>query len=270
MLRVGLTLPSFRDDPDRALAVAAVAEEAGLDGVFVFDHVFRAGPSGVRPALECFTLLGAVAASTSRILVGTLVARATLRPPATLAHALETVHRVSAGRLVAGIGVGDAESAEENESFGLPFGTLDDRVAALVAALDAARGRGFPVWVAGAHPRVRALAAHADGWNRWGASPSLFSVEARDVRAVAPDVELTWAGLVVVADDDEAARAKADRLGAPPTAVVGGPESVAATLREYGAAGASWVVLGPVDSADPDNARLLGERVRPLLGDEAS
>jgi alkanesulfonate monooxygenase SsuD/methylene tetrahydromethanopterin reductase-like flavin-dependent oxidoreductase (luciferase family) len=266
MLRVGLTLPSFRDDPGRVLEVAAAAEESGVDGVFLFDHVFRGGRDGsVRPALECFAMLGAVAASTTRIQVGTLVARATLRPPATLAHALETAQRVSGGRLVAGIGAGDGESAEENESFGLPFGTLDDRVAALAAALDAARGRGFPVWVAGAHARVRALVDRADGWNRWGGAPSAFAVEAREVRAVAPGATLTWAGLVVVDDDDAAARAKAERLGAPPTAIVGGPDAVAARLREYAAAGAAWVVLGPVDSADVRNAAVIGKRVRPLL-----
>jgi hypothetical protein len=40
---------------------------------------------------------------------------------------------------------------------------------------------------------------------------------------------------------------------------VGGPETVAASLHAYGVAGASWVIVGPVDSSDPDNAALLGE-----------
>ena len=79
-VRVGLTLPSFVDDPEIPIAVARAAEAAGLDGVFVFDHLWRGDPPNRRPALECFALLGAVAAETSRIHVGTLVARATLRP----------------------------------------------------------------------------------------------------------------------------------------------------------------------------------------------
>ena len=48
--------------------------------MFVYDHLWRGDPPNRRPALECFALLGAVAAETTRIGVGTLVARATLRP----------------------------------------------------------------------------------------------------------------------------------------------------------------------------------------------
>ena len=92
-IRVGLTLPSFVEDPEIPITVARAAEAAELDGVFVYDHVFRGDPPDRRPALECFALLGAVAAETSRIGVGTLVARATLRPAATLANSFATVQR---------------------------------------------------------------------------------------------------------------------------------------------------------------------------------
>ena len=40
-VRVGLTLPSFQTEPDKVLVVARAAEDAGLDGVFLFDHLFR-------------------------------------------------------------------------------------------------------------------------------------------------------------------------------------------------------------------------------------
>ena len=74
-VRVGITLPSFRDDPEIPIAVAVAAEEAGVDGVFAYDHLFRIAADGhLRPALECTTLLGAVAAETSRVALGTLVA----------------------------------------------------------------------------------------------------------------------------------------------------------------------------------------------------
>ena len=87
MVKVGVTLPSFVDDPAVPIHVARAAEAAGLDGVFVFDHLFRrAGDGSRRPALEGPTLLAAVAAATVRIDLGILVLRATLRPPATLAR----------------------------------------------------------------------------------------------------------------------------------------------------------------------------------------
>ncbi|MGH9003323.1 MAG: hypothetical protein ACRDYV_09355, partial [Acidimicrobiia bacterium] len=57
-----------------------------------------------------------------------------------------------------------------------------------------------------------------------------------------------------------------ERLGGDrPGLVWGGPERVAETLAGYGGAGAAWVIIGPLDSANPDNAAVLGEAVRPLL-----
>ena len=76
---------------------------------------------------------------------------------------------------------------------------------------------------------------------------------------------MTWGGLVVVADDDRAAEIKAERLGAGDHVLVGGPEVMATALRAYADAGAEWLMIGPVDSSDPDNARILGEEILPRL-----
>jgi alkanesulfonate monooxygenase SsuD/methylene tetrahydromethanopterin reductase-like flavin-dependent oxidoreductase (luciferase family) len=266
VIRAGITLPSFRDSPEPAIDIARRAEAAGVDAVFAFDHLFRTGPSGRRPAIEAFTLLGAVAAETRRIALGPLVARATLRPPATLAHTLDTVQRVSDGRLIAAIGAGDHESRVENETFGLDFGSMAERVAALGEAVEASMGHGYPVWVGGTSAAVRAVAARSDGWNRWGGSPERFAAGAREIRAlVTRPCTLSWGGLVVLGADEAAARRKLARLDPPPEAIVGGPERVAERLRGYIAAGAEWIVVGPLDSADPENPAILGERIVPLL-----
>ena len=265
-VRVGLTLPSFVDDPDLAFRVATAAESAGIDAVFAYEHLFRVARDGVtrRPALDCWALLGAVAAETSSTLVGSLAARASLRPAAVLAHACETVDRVSGGRMLAVIGAGDRESRAENEEFGVGFGSLDDRVAELAAALDAVRGVGVPTWVAGTHPAVLALAARCDGWNRWAGDAEEFARDASVVRAANPHAVLTWGGLFVLAASDDAARDKAARLDASSATLVGAPASVASALRPYLDAGATWIVVAPVDSTDPTNAALVAE-VRGLL-----
>src|SRR5688572_25891544 len=113
-VRVGLTLPSFQSDPERVLTVAHAAEDASIDGVFLFDHLFRqrgdAAYAERRPALELMTMTAAVAAATERIMVGTLVARATLRPPGTSRAAFDTLARIAPGRIIAGLGGGDEES----------------------------------------------------------------------------------------------------------------------------------------------------------------
>ena len=268
--RIGITLPSFRTSATPSLAVAHAAEAAGLDGVFAYDHLFRQTADGTRrPAIEMFALLGAVAAETTRIGVGSLVARASLRPPATLASGFDTVARiVGPERLLVTVGAGDQQSREENESYGLPFGTMSERVDVLRQAVLATRDRGYPVWVGGQAGKVRAVAAAAsDGWNWWGAGIDAFRARAAEVRDAATRTPfvVSWGGLVVLADDDAAADAKARRLGAGLGVIVGGPERAAEALRPYVDAGADWLVIGPVDSSDPDNAAILGERIAPLL-----
>ncbi|MDQ1517496.1 MAG: hypothetical protein QOE80_3326, partial [Actinomycetota bacterium] len=306
-VRVGLTLPSFQSDPERVLAVAAAAEEAGLDGVFAFDHLFRARGDAVdgerRPALELLTMTAAVAAATRRIMVGTLVARATLRPPAMLRAAFDTLDRIAPGRIIAGLGAGDDESLAEDTAFGVlpgdpapgsalhpavprpdpgpapggsaPGGSAPGecqpggrasiergryRLARLEATVDALAGRGYPLWIAGVTPAaIRLAATRADGWNLWGGTADQFAVAAGRVRdellAGGRDpasFALTWGGLAVLGANPEEAGAKSDRLGGDrPGIVRGTPPDVADQIAAYAAAGAAWVILGPVDSSDP-------------------
>jgi hypothetical protein len=245
-IRVGLTLPSFVADPEIPVTVARAAEDAELDGVFVYDHLWRGDPPHRRPALECLALLGAVVAETSRIRVGTLVARATLRPPATLANGFVTANRVSGGRLIAGIGSGDRHSRAENEAFGLPFGTMTERVTALHDSVRACAGNGFPVWVGGLSKFVREVVAVANGWNGWGIEPDVFASEAELVRELAPDAAITWGGVAGPIEE--------------------GAEALAARVRPYCDLGASWIIIAPADSSNPDNAPVLSE-VKARLGE---
>lgn len=279
-VRFGLTLPSFQSDPERVLTVARAAEDAGLDGVFLFDHLFRqrgdAADADRRPALELTTMTAAVAAATSRVMVGTLVARATLRPPGTTRAAFDTLARIAPGRIIAGLGGGDDDSIAEDTAFGvLP---LDGdygahRVARLEATVEALARREYPVWVAGRSPvALRLAAASADGWNHWGSEPDAFAAAAGRLRSEVakagrdPDAfTYTWGGLAVLAATPAEARAKRERLrGGRPGVVSGTPAEAAEQIAAYAAAGARWVILGPVDSSDPSNAALLGEAARLL------
>jgi alkanesulfonate monooxygenase SsuD/methylene tetrahydromethanopterin reductase-like flavin-dependent oxidoreductase (luciferase family) len=271
-MKLGLALPSFVDDPEVPLAVARAADAAGVDGVFVYDHLFRIAADGTRrPALEGVGLMGAVAASTSRVAVGALVFRAWLRPSASLAAAVATAARIAPDRIIATIGAGDSESREENETFGLGFGTMAERIDRLVGAVQATRDQGARVWVGGRAQQVRAVAAaDADGWNAWGGPTEWFAPRAATLQAsaVRPSFTCSWGGLFVLGDDDASALAKAERLGAGDGTIVGGPETVARAIGEYARAGADWVIVAPVDARDPENAVRLGTAVRELVRDE--
>jgi len=243
-VRIGIALPQFVEDPEIPIAAAVAAEAAGIDGVFVYDHLWRGEPPNRRPALECFALLGALAAETARVSLGTLVARATLRPAATTANAFATAQRVSEGRVIAGLGAGDGQSRAENEAYGLPFGTLAERLDRLHETVVATRAHGVPVWIGGTAERVAPLVAGADGWNGWGLEPEALAAAGGIVRAAAPAAALTWGGVARPREDGVAALA--DRLA------------------RYAEVGCAWAVLAAADPLDPANAEIVGEARRRL------
>jgi alkanesulfonate monooxygenase SsuD/methylene tetrahydromethanopterin reductase-like flavin-dependent oxidoreductase (luciferase family) len=77
-------------------------EELGYDGVWVWDHLVHRTQEPEDPLFEAFSLLGAAAALTSRVRLGTLVASPTLRSPLLLAKSAMTVDQVSGGRFELG------------------------------------------------------------------------------------------------------------------------------------------------------------------------
>jgi alkanesulfonate monooxygenase SsuD/methylene tetrahydromethanopterin reductase-like flavin-dependent oxidoreductase (luciferase family) len=185
-MKIGLVVPTFRDDA-YALEAAKAAEAGGLDGVFVYDHIWPMGRPD-RPALSAFPVLGALGASTRRITVGTLVARIGLLSDGLLVASADTLERIAPGRVILGLGTGDAKSAQENHAYGIPFDPSEQRRAALAATARRILERGIPVWVGGGAPATTALAGEMGAAvNLWNATPSLLAAQAART-------EVTWGG----------------------------------------------------------------------------
>ena len=199
-LGVGLMLP----DTEREMAggtarwadlaaMARTAEACGFDSIWVSDHLlFRFEGKEPQGTWECWSLLAALAAVTSRVEIGTLVSCTGFRNPALLAKTADTVDEISGGRLVLGLGAGWHEP--EYEAFGYPFG---HRVGRFEEALTIVSGllrhgevdfhgtyhtardcelrprgprrQGPPIMIGSSGERMLRLAArHADIWNAWG------------------------------------------------------------------------------------------------------
>jgi len=132
----GIGLPTGGGRWDRMVDEATRAEAAGLDAVWINDHLFA--PMGAeRPQFEAWTALAAIAAVTERVRLGHLVACVSFRNVGLFAKSAVTADHVSDGRLEIGLGAGWFEA--EYTSFGYEFPTPADRVDAAdeyIEALD--------------------------------------------------------------------------------------------------------------------------------------
>jgi alkanesulfonate monooxygenase SsuD/methylene tetrahydromethanopterin reductase-like flavin-dependent oxidoreductase (luciferase family) len=116
-----------------------VAESAGFATAWIADHL--SGSAMNAPSMpECFTVLGALAASTSTIGLGSLVANVGNRYPGVLANAAATVQQISHGRFILGLGAGASPTsvfAAEQVALGIAIPrTMRARHDRLVASLD--------------------------------------------------------------------------------------------------------------------------------------
>jgi F420-dependent oxidoreductase-like protein len=193
-LRFGLKL-SGQDTTIEALrAVWRIADEAGFDHVWDFDHLASIGDGGPdRPIYEGWTLQAAMAEATKRVRIGCLVTGNTYRHPVLLAKEAVTVDHLSGGRLEFGVGAAWAEI--EHSMYGIEG--LDHRVGRLSESLQIIKslwteertnfdGRYYhlkdaianpkpvqkpqpPIWIgASGETTLRLVARHADVWNAAG------------------------------------------------------------------------------------------------------
>jgi probable F420-dependent oxidoreductase len=277
-LRVGIQLPEVEREVrwPEYVAMARAAEDAGFDTIWLGDHLlYRYGDGSARGPWEVWTLLAAIAASTSRIKIGPLVAATAFHAPAMLAKMAATVDEVSGGRLIVGLGAGWNET--EFRAFGFPF---DNRISRFEEAFTIIRtllrdgkidfdGRFFqardcellprphspggpPLMVGSVGPRMLEITLpYVEQWNVWyrqsnntaeGLQPILAQVD-EACRAVGRDpatLEKTSAVLVGMSGGSGRVTKYDDGTIAP---LEGSPTAMAARFREYAALGLAEIQL---------------------------
>jgi F420-dependent oxidoreductase-like protein len=148
MATYGLQLPDFSwivdaDPPttmERLRAVAEAAEGSGFSSLWVMDHLLQLPPLGGPAAsiLEGYVTLGALAAVTKRVELGTLVTGVTYRNPAHLAKQIASIDALSGGRAI--LGIGAAWYDVEHAAYGWEFPPVKERFERLNEAVAICRG----------------------------------------------------------------------------------------------------------------------------------
>jgi F420-dependent oxidoreductase-like protein len=140
---IGVTNYSWPGGPGRLGSELARlvrdADQAGVDTVWVVDHLLQADPTaapGETEMLEAYTTLGFLAGQAERVRLGTMVTGVTFRPPALLVKAVTTLDVLSGGRAWLGLGAG--YQAEEAEAMGLPLPPVAERFERLEETLEIA------------------------------------------------------------------------------------------------------------------------------------
>lgn len=103
----------------RILGTAETIEEAGYDSLWVYDHFHTHPVPAHESVYEAWTLMAALAATTSRVRLGQMCTCVPYRSPSLLAKIAVSVDSISGGRLDVGIGAG--WSVKEFRGYGYPF-----------------------------------------------------------------------------------------------------------------------------------------------------
>jgi alkanesulfonate monooxygenase SsuD/methylene tetrahydromethanopterin reductase-like flavin-dependent oxidoreductase (luciferase family) len=281
-LKIGIMLPESEREMagDTAgwsdfLDMARVIEGLGFDSLWFADHLYMK-VEGHEPqgAWECWSMLAAFAAVTTRIELAPFVTCTGYRNPALIAKIAETVDEISGGRLILGLGAGWAEP--EYEAFGFPFdhraGRFEEALAIITGLIRKGkvdfegqfysardcelrprgpRPNGMPIMIGTFHGErmMRLTAQHADDWNVWAqwtgnrasGLPALRDKMDAICREVGRDLATLGRSAAVMVDFPGAY----GRPGQTVPSLTGTPEELAEEFRAYAREGIGHLQLYP-------------------------
>lgn len=284
---------------ERLVSLACAAEDAGFDMVTVMDHFYQIGVHGSQeePMLEAYATLSALAARTSRVMLGTMVSGVTYRNPALLAKTVTTLDTISKGRAV--LGLGAAWNEEEHVGYNFEFPPIGERMTRLDEALHICKlmftqerpsfeGRyysihealnfprpiqpgGPPILIGGSGERrtLRYVARYGDMSNWWGSMDELkhysevldqhCQAEGRDPTTI---LRTIMSPVVLVADQSQA-EATLSHLSPERRAQVkpATPAEAAEALKPYLDAGFGGFIFRNTTMLTPEAVGLAGELI---------
>lgn len=220
----------------KSIEVAVLAEDLGLDSLWVYDHFHNVPVPAHEAMFEAWTTLAAISQRTSRIMLGQMVGCAPYRNPALLAKITSNIDVMSGGRLIWGIGAGWYE--HEFRGYGYDFPKASDRIGLLRETVEIVKamwrdadvtysGKHFqldgaqcdPKPLQSPHPQIliggggeqltlRVVARHADASN-FGGKPHEFAAKCEVLRTHCKDVgrdydeiQKTWSPEIFIRESE--------------------------------------------------------------------
>lgn len=269
-MKFGLGLPNYGRGKtfDDVRRVALRAEELGFDSVWTTDHVIvpKADIEPYGNILESVVVLAMVAASTTRVKLGTSILVLPQRNAVLTAKQIATLDAASGGRMIVGVGVGWNEGefqnlnaefhnrgkrldeaielmktlwANENVTFKGKFTQLEH---AIFSPLPVQRN-ALPIWIGGNDdPALHRVAKHGDGWHPTGAPPGIVASGVKRIRELNPHKKFTVSSRLNIDLRPGALPTYAYR-GNPRVRLAGDLPGIRAKLREYAQAGLEYPTL---------------------------
>ncbi|MSO87153.1 MAG: LLM class F420-dependent oxidoreductase [Acidimicrobiia bacterium] len=229
----------------KAIEVAVLAEELGLDSLWTYDHFHNVPVPAHETMFECWTTLAAISQRTSTIMLGQMVGCAPYRSPALLAKITSNIDVMSGGRLIWGIGAGWYE--HEFKGYGYDFPKASDRIRVMRETVEIVKamwsqadvsynGKHFqlegaqcdPKPLQQPHPQIliggggeqltlRVVARHADASNFQGnlaefaSKTEILKQHCREVGRDYDEIQKTWSAEIFIRETEAEVRAAGSR-----------------------------------------------------------
>ena len=290
-MKIGVTIPNNWgiDDPQQVLEFGPLAESLGFDSVWVMDHLFNTGYIRERledkPYYHPMATLSFLAATTSKVTLGTSVLVLPYHNPVELAKYAATLDQISGGRVTLGVGVG--AMTEEFEALGISMrqrGSLTDECMDIMKELWSSHLPSYqskrwdfselyfspkpvqpsiPLWVGGSSPgAMKRTALRGDGWHPTGQSPEAYALGKREITDAAEAAgrdpsQITWSIRVEV---EVHGQPSSERAASRTTMPGHDPAMMTASIKAYQDAGVEHIVLA-LNSGDVPALKRLMETI---------
>ena len=257
--------------------LATYADGSGWHSLWYADHFMSQTPDdtpGDGPALECWSMLAAIAATVPRLRLTSMVSPVTIHHPVVLAKRAATVDQISGGRVVLGLGAG--WQVNEHAGYGFALREPAERVTHFIESMQVIRhllddqratfaGQWYtltdapfepkpvqsplPILVGTSGPRMmRATARYATEWNTWG-DPMTVREKTAQFADACDAVGVDMAGIrrsaqaLLFFTDDQATRAKLVDKVPKGRSLVGSSQQIVDLIAQYAEAGVDEFAL---------------------------